>query len=81
MCEGRMQSIGRVKQFYIIVQFIDPVTFARCTFIFALRNITLGGYLDTRRNIYGTTYDLKYIYIAKIRAIEQTRKLASLAIT
>ena len=32
-------------------QFIEPVTFARCVFIFALRNITLGGYLDTRRNI------------------------------
>ena len=40
-------------------QFIEPVTFA-------LRNIALGGYLDTRRNIkniYGTTYGLKYIYI------------------
>ena len=25
-------------------QFIEPVTFARCAFIFALRNVTLGGY-------------------------------------
>ena len=61
----------------------ELVTFAHCAFIFALRNITLGGYLDTRRNIYniyGTTYGLKYIYIKKIRAIEQTRKLTSLAI-
>ena len=30
---------------------IEPVTFARCAFIFSLRNIALGGYLDTRRNI------------------------------
>ena len=40
--------------------------FARCTFIFALRNIAVGGYLDTRRNIsniYGTAYGLKHIYI------------------
>ena len=26
--------------------------FVRCVFIFALQNITLGGCLDTRRNIY-----------------------------
>ena len=35
----------------VLCQFIESVTFARCTFIFALRNIALGGYLDTRRNI------------------------------
>ena len=38
------------------------------------RNITLGGYLDTRRNIeniYGTMYGPKK-YIAKILAIVQT---------
>ena len=34
-----------------VCQIIEPVTFARCTFIFALRNIALGGYLDTCRNI------------------------------
>ena len=34
-----------------VCQIIEPVTFAHCAFIFALRNITLGGYLDTRRNI------------------------------
>ena len=27
---------------------IEPVTFARCAFIIALRNIALDGYLDTR---------------------------------
>ena len=36
---------------YVLCQFIEPVTFAHCAFIFALRNIALGGYLDTRRNI------------------------------
>ena len=35
----------------VLYQFIDPVTFARCAFIFALCNIALGGYLDTHRNI------------------------------
>ena len=35
----------------VLCQFIEAVTFARCAFIFALRNITLGRYLDTRRNI------------------------------
>ena len=35
----------------VLCQFIEPVTFERCAFIFALRNIALGGYLDTRRNI------------------------------
>ena len=59
-----------------VCQIIEPVTFARCAFIFALWNIALGGYLDTRRNIYGTTYG---IYIEN-SCIEQTRKLASLAI-
>ena len=34
-----------------VCQIIEPVTFARCAFIFALCNIALGGYLDTRRNI------------------------------
>ena len=34
-----------------VSQIIEPVTFARCAFIFALRNIALGGYLDTCRNI------------------------------
>ena len=35
----------------LVSQIIEPVTFARCAFIIALRNITLDGYLDTRRNI------------------------------
>ena len=35
----------------VLCQFIEPVTFARCAFIFALRNIALGRYLDTRRSI------------------------------
>ena len=34
-----------------VCQIIEPVTFARRAFIFALRNIALGRYLDTRRNI------------------------------
>ena len=34
-----------------VSQIIEPVTFARCAFIIALRNIALDGYLDTRRNI------------------------------
>ena len=45
-------GISSEREFYIgsftlLSQFIEPVTFARCAFIFALRNITLGGYLDT----------------------------------
>ena len=32
-------------------QFIELVTFARCAFIFALRNITLDGYLETFRHL------------------------------
>ena len=35
----------------LVSQIIEPVTFARCAFIIALRNIALNGYLDTRRNI------------------------------
>ena len=35
----------------VLCQFIEPVTFARCTFIFVLQNIILDRYLDTRRNI------------------------------
>ena len=34
-----------------VSKIIELVTFTRCAFIFALRNIALGGYLDTRRNI------------------------------
>ena len=86
-----LQCWASKSEFYIggsilLFQFIEPVTFARCTFLFALWNIALGGYLDTRRNIkniYGMTYGLIYTYIiiAKIRAIERTRKLASFEIT
>ena len=36
---------------FLPCQIIEPVTFARCAFIFELRNIALCGYLDTRRNI------------------------------
>ena len=43
----------------VLCQFIESVMFACCVFIFALQNIALSGYLDTRRNIYGTTYSLK----------------------
>ena len=65
---GRAKALG---VFYIggrgfVCQIIEPVTFARCAFIFALCNIALDGYLDTRRNIniYGTKYGLKhYNYI------------------
>ena len=32
----------------LLCQFIEPVTFAHYAFTFALWNITLGGYLDTR---------------------------------
>ena len=39
----------------LVSQIIEPVTFARCAFIIALRNIALDGYLDTRRNI-NTTF-------------------------
>ena len=35
----------------VLCQFIEPVTFSRSAFIFALRNISLGGCLDTHKNI------------------------------
>ena len=35
----------------LVSQIIEAVTFARCAFIIALRNIALDGYLDTCRNI------------------------------
>ena len=61
----------------VLCQFIEPVTFARCVLLFALRNIALGEYLDTRRNIkniYGMTYGLKkkkkYIYIYIIESVD-----------
>ena len=40
----------------LVSQIIEPVTFARCAFIIALRNIALDGYLDTRRNINFRTF-------------------------
>ena len=72
----------------VLCQFIELVTFERCAFIFALRKIALSGYLDTRRNILEhlrndgrpEIYIYIYKYIAKFRAIERTRKLASLTI-
>ena len=55
---SRMQASGErsLVLLYIgghglVSQIIEPVTFARCAFIIALRNIALDGYLDTRRNI------------------------------
>ena len=49
-------ALGEQTEFYIggstlLCQFIEPVTFVRCAFIFVLQNIALGRYLDTRRNI------------------------------
>ena len=49
---SKLYSIGQANtSSTLLCQFIEPVTFVHCAFIFALRNITLGGYLDTRRNI------------------------------
>ena len=33
-----------------VCQIIEPVTFARCAFIFTLQNIALGGYLEHLRH-------------------------------
>ena len=46
-----------VYEYYIggstlLCQIIETVMLARCTCIFALWNIALGGYLDTRRNMF-----------------------------
>ena len=63
-----LQCWASEPEFYIIIyiggstllcQLIERVTFVHCTFISALQNIALGGYLDTRRNINGMTVDLK----------------------
>ena len=35
----------------LVCQVLEQVIFARGAFIFALRNIALGGYLDTSKNI------------------------------
>ena len=49
MITRKCYSVGRANTIStILCQFIEPVTFACCAFIFALQNITLGGYLDTR---------------------------------
>ena len=67
-----------------VCQIIELVTFARCAFIFALQNIALGGYLDTRRNINFRTFTARrtrYNYNYRKSVHEQTRKLTSLAIT
>ena len=65
-----LQRWARKGEFYIggFVNSLKRLRLRIARFIFALqrRNITLGGYLDTRRNIqniYGTTVGLKYIYI------------------
>ena len=49
LCSEGMFYIG--GRDCVLCQFIEPVTFAHCAFIFALHNIALGGYLDTRINI------------------------------
>ena len=56
LAHARRGLITSEGVFYIggrgfVCHIIEPVTFARCAFIFALCNIALGGYLDTRRNI------------------------------
>ena len=53
---------------FVLWQFIELVTFACCAFIFALRNIALGGYLYTPRNILEDLWhdvrpETTYIYI------------------
>ena len=66
----------------VLCQFIELVTFARFAFIFALWNITGGGYLDTRRNIHFRTFMARCtacnIYIAKfgpLNALESSLHL------
>ena len=48
---GEQRRVLHRRPRICICQIIEPVTFAHCAFIIALRNIALGGYLDTRRNI------------------------------
>ena len=89
-----LQHWASEREFYIIiiwevihycVNSLSWLCLHVARFIFALRNITLDRYLDTRRkHLEHLWHDVRpeiYIYIAKIWAIEQTRKLASLAIT
>ena len=57
-----------------VCQIIESVTFARCTFIFALRNIALGGYLDTRRNIKHLRHNVRPDIYTVYRVLNATLK-------
>ena len=72
LAERRRVYIG--GRGFVLCQFIDSVTFARCAFIFAIQNITLGGYLDIHRNIYGTTYGLKRIKLENATVLSERRR-------
>ena len=60
--EGMFYIGGRS---FVLCRFIEQVTFACCAFIFALRNIALGGYLH-RKHLEPLRHDVRpetYIYI------------------
>ena len=48
---GELQCVLHIGSSILFCQVIEPVIFVCCAFIFALWNMTLDGYLDTRRNI------------------------------
>ena len=48
---------------YLMVELRESVTFAHCVLYCIIRNITLGGYLQSCGNIYDMTYGKKYTYI------------------
>ena len=68
-------SVGRANaEFYIggstfLCQFIEPIAFARCAFIFAWWNNTLGGYLDTHEHLRHEVRPEIYLYIIILKSI------------
>ena len=65
----------------LVSQIIELVTFARCAFIFALCNIALRGYLDTRRNILEhLRHDVRDIIGASLSEPHLVRTMISLSV-
>ena len=77
---SRMQASGERRRVLhtpsAVCQIIEQVTFARCTFIFALRNIALGGFLDTRtvleiKRVENAFFHSLYIFSVILHAIDK----------
>ena len=74
-CPDQIGTVGRYdidRRDCVLCQFVEFVTFALCVFIFALRNIALGGFFFATTGGMGRHATSQYKRIASVSLVHNT---------